>query len=168
MSENPYRAPESQPSIPQDSEHELLSGSLNFEQYLKLKTIYRRSTRLNIFTGFVFCAAAFVIYTVATSASDFFPGQLAFGALGGLYALAGVLLAQRTVLGRYLGFLVALTFLALFPLGTLVGIYGLWLLAVAGPIFGKKRMMHDEIKKRFRERERLAKKNLTARDTKPQ
>lgn len=155
VSEDVYQPPKSLSLVDETEGTGLLGESLTLEQFLRLKAIYRRSVSANIFTGFIFCAMALSFWIVFQN-----PGQTGiravFGCLGLFYLVAGITLGRRSSLGRYLGMLAAVTFLPLLPLGTLVGAYGLYSLIPDWSIFGKTRLMHDEIQKAYRAREMKA------------
>lgn len=151
MSDNPYQPPEARLLVVGSSDRELLTGSLNFKQFIRLKKIYRRSVRVNVFTGFVLFAAALLLYP-SVMFGDEGSSRLAAAGAGGLYLFTGVALARRVGYGRYLGLLAGLSFTVVVPWGTVVGVIGLWTLIPAASIFGRERMMHDEIKRAYRAR----------------
>jgi hypothetical protein len=104
------------------------------------------------------------LYGGIVIAGDFFEGGIALFiyALIGFYIACIIGLIGRTSWGRKLGIFVCCISLINIPLGTIIGIMGLFAFFKAPELFGEGRLTHKELKKTFSTRKKMIKEEKKA------
>lgn len=142
--QNPYSAPDSEVALSPAGETFL--GGLDFDQ---LKKLYHRSCNVNAITflmalGMLLLSTLFLVPTTEEGIPRWFIiAMIAFygGAVVGLF--------KRTSWGRILGIVTSIISLVNVPLGTIIGIAGLFAFFGAPQLFGPDRLTHRELKAEF-------------------
>ncbi|MEM0896914.1 MAG: hypothetical protein AAGJ79_08500 [Verrucomicrobiota bacterium] len=153
MSEtNPYEAPQSDVAAPIPETYQF--KDLDFKQ---LKKLYYRSCNVNGITGLLVLGLIFIV--IASFMPDIVAEglQLVFIGLAVFYAVTIFGLFKRTSWGRILGIIVCIISLINIPIGTLIGVLGLFAFFGAPELFGPDRVLHKDLKSEFK----LRKKNKT-------
>lgn len=142
--ENPYSAPQAE-AAPIISGNERLQG-LDFKE---LKKLYYRSCNVNAITGLLILGELFLV--IAMFVPDLGAGGRGIlGAFAAFYLIAVIGLFSRSSWGRVMGIVVCILSLISFPLGTLIGIFGLFAFFGAPQLFGNDRITHKEVKAEFK------------------
>jgi hypothetical protein len=149
--ENPYSAPSTNEPVA------LSSASVEFEEWedKRVKKLYYRSSNIQCITALIFLGA--ILHGIYFFETEELVERLLFGGLVLLDLLSGVLLVRRTKSGRILGIIVCFLSLLAFPLGTLIGIVGLFAFFGAPQLFGPERIQHDILRAEFKQRRRVEK-----------
>ena len=120
---------------------------LDFNQ---LKKLYHRSRNVNAIALLLVLGVGILAFTsmnpppeYESSIKPILIGLVVF------YSVTVAGLYLRTPWGRVLGIIACVIALVNFPIGTLVGIFGLYALFGAPELFGKDRIAHKELEKQF-------------------
>ncbi|GAA5497302.1 hypothetical protein Rhal01_03495 [Rubritalea halochordaticola] len=157
QTQNPYSPPSS--AATQEESY----GNPLFARFSKeaVEKLYFRScnvTAVASFTSFI----SIILLTNATLALasstrvvgfDFY--IILFGFLGGFGAISAYHMIRRSRSGRNMGIGWSFFALILFPVGTIIGIAGLFGFIQAPILFGEKRITHKELKKEYKFRRSL-------------
>lgn len=159
MSEsNPYAAPETAQTLAPGKG--LAFAELNDKA---LKKLYYRSCNLSCIAFLLGLGLLVMIWvlTTATSQSLSSGGPLSgmpfFAAIAVFYLVAMLGLILRNTWGRILGIIVCLFSLLSIPIGTIIGVAGLFALFGAPQLFGPDRVLHKDLKIEFKLRKKLKK-----------
>lgn len=149
--EDPYVTPQSDVSVLAEEMSQF--SHLNFKE---LKKLYHRSCNISAIAGLL------VLGGVVSVALIIFkpPGDQMnwiFPCLAAFYLLSAFGLIKRTSWGRVLGVIVCILSLINIPIGTIIGIFGLFALFGAPELFGNNRVLHKDLKKEFKEQKQRAK-----------
>lgn len=143
---NPYSAPQTDVST-----NVAVSSRLQDLDFKRLKKLYHRSCNVNAIAfllglGILILSGISIIPDALEekSAKYIFIGLIVF------YAITLFGLYQRTSWGRILGIIVCIISLINLPLGTLIGIVGLFAFFGAPELFGANRITHRELKFEFK------------------
>jgi ABC-type antimicrobial peptide transport system permease subunit len=147
MSEtNPYSAPQTDVY----ANHTITSKfqGLDFKQ---LKKLYYRSSNVNAITFLLGLGLIGLAIVLILPNSAFEPSmKLFFVGLAVFYAVAVVGLFKRTAWGRIIGIIVCIISLINVPIGTAIGVFGLFAFLGAPKLFGSNRITHRELKSEFK------------------
>lgn len=144
MTDNPFEPPKAKVG---DND---LPASLAEYTPAQVKKLYYRSCNVNgiafllVLGAGVIAAAAFVDKT-PTGSRLFFLAMLAFYA----FAIFGTI--KRTSWGRALGIICCCLMLINVPIGTIIGVIGLFAFIKAKELFGPERVTHAEVKRAFKD-----------------
>ena len=147
MSEqNPYTSPQSEIAQPTQGNAEF--SNLDFNS---LKKLYHRSCNVNAITfllglGLIFLLVASFLPSDEGSHSL----RFVFIGLAVFYAIAIFGLFNRSSWGRILGIIVCIISLINIPIGTLIGIFGLFAFFGSPQLFGIDRIKHKALKSDFK------------------
>ncbi len=147
MSEiNPYTTP--QADLSADVVASDRFGGLEFKQ---LRKLYHRSCNVNAIAFLMALGfTAMAVMTLIPGGGNDTPMTLMFIGLTAFYAVALVGLFKRTGWGRILGIIVSILCLASIPIGTIVGVCGLFAFFGAPQLFGADRITHRELKLEYK------------------
>jgi hypothetical protein len=125
---------------------EKLQG-FNFNQ---IKKLYYRSCNVNMITFLIgFGSIILGIVSAIPNTGHVFSMKAGLVGLAVIYAMTVVGLFRRTAWGRILGIIVCVIFLIAIPIGTVIGISGLFAFLGAPELFGSNRVTHRELKSEF-------------------
>jgi len=148
MTDNdPYSAPETEiyaiPDVPDKLK------DLNFSQ---LKKLYHRSSNVGAIAGLM--VLGLVLMTSLSAIPHDQEGlsymRYVFIGVSVLYAITVFGLIKRTGWGRILGIIICALSLLNIPIGTIIGIAGLFAFIKAPELFGPNRITHKELKAEFK------------------
>ena len=143
MINNPYQAPRAEVAD-KDLPERLASYTP-----AQIKKLYYRSCNINAIALLV--AIGVVAMLIMLFIGDDPVGLKAiFVALLALYSVSFVGVVRRTSWGRIAGIVVCVISLINIPLGTLIGIMGLFAFSRAKELFGPERLTHQEVKAAFK------------------
>lgn len=149
MDENFYAAPEADLTTPQYAAVEALAG-LNYKQ---LKKLYYRSCNIRTINFLIFIGALY-IGLMWYSSVFLSPFNAIIIALFILQVSTFIGLFRRASWGRALGIICSIFMLVNPPLGTMLGLAGLFAFFGAPQLFGEERITHAELYKEFKHRKR--------------
>ena len=115
-----------------------------------IKKLYYRSCNINGI-AFLIALGALVLAAMAFLSDQTLGPRLFLLALLVFYAFAIVGIVKRTSWGRILGIVVCTISLINIPLGTLIGILGLFAFIKSKELFGPNRLTHTDVKLAFKE-----------------
>lgn len=144
MAVNPFEPPKSQ--VSDNDLPETLTGYTPAE----VRKLYLRSRNVSaiaflIMLGAIALVAILLLAPESLGSKPLFIGILVFHS----FAIVGIL--KRTSWGRILGIIVCALSLINFPIGTVIGIFGLVAFIKAKELFGPDRITHAEVKLAFKE-----------------
>src|SRR6266496_947575 len=150
---NPYSAPHTDVST-----NFAGSGQLRELDFNQLKKLYHRSCNVNAITfllglGLIPLAIASLVPDIGHEVP-----RVIFIGFAVFIAVAVIGLFTRTSWGRILGIIVCIISLINIPIGTLIGIFGLFAFFGAPQLFGANRVTHKELKSEFKLRKANLKK----------
>jgi hypothetical protein len=152
MSENPYSAPLAETNIEPDEKNDLYK--MDWKVFQKL---YYRSCNVSGLVALMSLGVA-LYGGLAISTDVFNEGYALFiYALIGFYIACIIGLIGRTAWGRRLGIFVCCISLINIPIGTLIGLMGLFAFLKAPELFGEGRITHKELKETFNARKKMIK-----------
>lgn len=144
---DPYAAPQTDPSVPVTG-----TGRFAHLDFKGLQKLYYRSCNV---TGI---AVLLILGLLALSAllmipfdEPAFPHVLLI-AMVAFYAITIVGLLMRTEWGRIMGIIVCVISLLSIPIGTIIGLFGLFAFFGAPELFGNDRIPHKDLKAEFKRR----------------
>ena len=143
---NPY----STPQVSVDTNH-VATEKLQGLDSAQIKKLYYRSCNVNaiaVILGLGFLIL--VIVSILPDARRGFAMRFGFGGLAVFYVVTIAGLFRRTAWGRILGIIACVTFLLNIPIGTAIGIFGLFAFIGAPNLFGSNRVTHRELKFEFK------------------
>jgi len=143
---NPYATPESDVAVEVNA-----NASLSDLDFKKLKKLYYRSCNVNAITFLIGLALIFILVGLFQSRDQI--DSLFLLMISGLvvfYVLAIVGLYTRKSWGRILGIIVSVLSLINVPVGTLIGIFGLFAFIGSPQLFGENRFTHEALKTEFK------------------
>jgi FtsH-binding integral membrane protein len=143
---DPYSAPQTDVYA-----NRLITEKLQGLDFKQLKKLYYRSCNVNAITFLVGLGFIVLAIVLVLPNADYEPiMKYVFVALAVFYSVAVVGLFQRTSWGRILGIIVCIISLINIPLGTAVGVFGLFAFFGAPELFGPNRITHRELKSEFK------------------
>lgn len=143
---NPYTSPQSNVGQPEKNNSDL--GSLDFKS---LKKLYCRSRNVNAITFLLGLGLIVLLGGSFLPSEEGEPSlRFIFMGLAVFYAVAIVGLYNRSSWGRILGIIVCIISLINIPLGTLIGIFGLFAFFGSPQLFGVERLTHKSLKEEFK------------------
>ncbi len=143
---NPYSPPQAEPSA-----NLLVPIQLREMEFIQLRKLYHRSCNVNAITFLIGIGLIVLVFRTALPGTEFgFPERLIFIVVTIIYAIAAVGLFKRTSWGRIVGIIVSFISLINVPLGTLIGIFGLYAFFGSPQLFGSNRVTHKELKAEFK------------------
>ena len=142
---DPYSAPKTglSPSV---------AGSDHIQafDFKKIRKLYHRSCNVNAIAFFL---ALGIVFLVAVILMPNIGEDLSEGVLMGLaavYIVALIGIFRRTSWGRIMGIIACIQFLIYIPIGSIIGIVGLFAFIGAPQLFGTNRVTHRELKSVFK------------------
>ena len=147
MSEqNPYTSPQAEVSQPAQGNAEF--ANLDFQS---LKKLYHRSCNVNAITFLLGLGLIFLLVASFLPSGEGEPSlRFVFIGLAVFYAIAIFGLFNRSSWGRILGIIVCIISLINIPIGTLIGIFGLFAFFGSPQLFGAERVTHKALKAEFK------------------
>jgi len=144
--ENPYATPKA------DVAAELVgNAALSSFEFKTLQKLYYRSCNVNAITFFIGLGLASILVVFFISLGEIGSGFiLVFIGLVIFFTLTVVSLYKRKSWGRVLGIIASIMSLLNFPLGTLIGVFGLFAFIGAPQLFGVNRIEHKALKAEFK------------------
>ncbi len=142
--ENPYAAPKSNTIFSESSNDRL--EALNFEQ---VKKLYYRSCNVSGLVGLLCLGFMAIVGLLLFSEETESTFVALFVGLAVFYGLAIVGLFNRTSWGRVLGIIICILSLLQIPIGTIIGLMGLFAFFGSPELFGENRLTHKELKAEF-------------------
>lgn len=142
---NPYSSPQTDVSV-----NHAISGKFKELDFKQLKKLYHRSCNVNVITfliGLGLITLAVITILPDTEYESFM--RFIFIGLMVFYAAAVIGLYKRTSWGRILGIIACILSLINVPLGTLIGVFGLFAFFGAPELFGANRI-NKEVKTEFK------------------
>lgn len=157
MNENPYSAPSADTTIIPDDK-----GDLCEMEWKALEKLYYRSCNVSGLVALM-CLGV-LLYGGVLLSSNTFEGAVAIFmyALLVFYVACIVGLVNRTAWGRGLGIFVCIFSLLNIPLGTIIGLMGLFAFFKAPELFGEGRITHKAVKEAFNKRKKMRKEEKKA------
>ena len=143
MADNPYEAPKAEVG---DKD---LSGRFVNYTPAQVKKLYYRSCNINAI-ALIVAFGIVALATVLLIGDEPVVLKVIFVALVVLYSVTFVGLLKRTSWGRICGIVVCVISLINIPLGTLIGVMGLFAFVKAKELFGPERITHEEVKTAFK------------------
>ena len=144
MSNNPFQPPK---AIVGDND---LPASLAEYTPAEIKKLYYRSCNVNAI-AFLLVLGAGVLGATVLVAKTPSASSLLFLAILVFYGFAVVGTIKRTSWGRSLGIVCCCLMLINIPMGTIIGIVGLFAFTKAKELFGPERITHAEVKQAFKD-----------------
>lgn len=157
MSENPYSAPSADTTIIPEDQGDLLNM-----EWKALEKLYYRSCNVSGLVALM-CLGV-ILYGSILLTSNVFEGGLAIlmYAMLAFYIASIIGLYNRTSWGRGLGIFVCILSLLNIPLGTIIGIMGLFAFFKAPELFGENRITHKAVKEAFNKKKKMRKEEKRA------
>ncbi len=144
--QNPYTSPQSE--IAQPTQGNAVFSNLDFKS---LKKLYHRSCNVNAITFLLGLGFIFLLVASFLPVNEGEPSlRFVFIGLAVFYAMAIFGLFNRSSWGRILGIIVCIISLINIPVGTLIGIFGLFAFFGAPQLFGSDRVRHKDLKAEFK------------------
>ena len=144
MNENPYQTPQTSSSITHSGDSEL--SHLDFA---KIKKLYHRSSNVGAITALLILGCI-VLLGLGTKSDISGIEKIIYISIGLFYAVAVLGLYKRTSWGRILGIITSILSLISIPIGTIVGIAGLFAFFKSPELFGVNRLTHKNLKREFK------------------
>ena len=145
--ENPFNAP----TVDQSAAYEGVPGLENYTSD-QLKKLYYRSCNVSGMAGIILIGTALIGFMLASG----MPGiqsdgnfTLVIWAILAFNLLTVIGLIMRTQWGRILGIITSVLMLIRIPIGTIIGIMGLFAFLKAKELFGPNRIKHRDLKLAF-------------------
>ena len=151
---NPYQAPDAEVDAATIKDGDF--SHLNFKQ---LKKLYARSQNITAITGLIVIAAIFFVVASFINDVDEVAVTVIMLLIAVLYIVTAVGLIKRNQWGRRLGIGICCLSLLNIPIGTLIGLAGLFAFFKAPELFGPDRVTHKAIKEevKYRKQNKLTK-----------
>lgn len=155
---DPYSSPQSDPSAQIATDSRL--KDLDFQ---RLKKLYHRSCNVNAITflivvGLIALVAALIpLISISSDDDSKLPWLSAFIGLALFYMVAIAGLYKRTSWGKIMGIIICIMSLISIPIGTAIGIFGLFAFFGAPELFGPDRLTHKELKAEFKSQKAILK-----------
>ena len=143
--DNPYQTPQTNSTATHSQNNEF--SHLDFA---KIKKLYHRSSNVGAITALLAIGSVALTALAITSVDYDAIGKVIFIALAVFYAVAVVGLYKRTSWGRILGIITSILSLINIPIGTIIGIAGLFAFFKSPELFGQNRLTHKDLKKEFK------------------
>jgi hypothetical protein len=156
QSENPYKAP--QTTTPEAINTD--GSPLATMERKPFKKLYYRSVNVGTIAFLLVIGAiaiiALVIYqsNLASKQGGFIIIPPIFYIQIGFSIIAAVGLFLRTIWGKMVGIIACILMLISIPIGTIIGITGLFALFKSPELFGPDRLTHKDLKKEYKTRKR--------------
>ena len=143
---NPYQAPETDQEV-----NELENGDFSHLNFKQLKKLFNRSQNVTAITGLIVIGAIslLVLGIISLGETGEFATAMALIFISLLYILTAVGLTKRNSWGRKLGIGICTLSLINIPLGTLIGLAGLFAFFKAPELFGENRITHKSLKEEY-------------------
>jgi len=143
---NPYSPPQAEPSAKL-----LVPLQLRELDFSQLRKLYHRSCNVNAITFLIGTGLIVMVILTALPSTEFgLPMRLAFVGITVIYAIAVFGLFKRTSWGRIVGIMICFISLINLPVGTLIGIFGLYAFFGSPQLFGINRVTHKDLKAEFK------------------
>ncbi|NJM37517.1 MAG: hypothetical protein HC845_06445 [Akkermansiaceae bacterium] len=151
-SQNPY-------SPPQHNDEFLLPSNIPFGNLedKAFNKLYYRSCNVSGLAALISLGLLIIGGGLLLSNNILSSSKYIFIALLVINSITLIGLVKRTRWGRVMGVLVCILSLMNIPLGTLIGIVGLFALLGAPNLFGPDRVLHKDLKAEFKRRKQLKK-----------
>ncbi len=143
---DPYAPPESEP--PAVVTHS--DSQFSHLEFAQLKKIYYRSCNVNAITVLLILGTVFLLGFALMPDNELAETRPLLLVLSLFYGASVAGLVKRTSWGRILGIIVCILALINIPLGTLIGIFGLFAFFGAPELFGRDRVLHKDLKAAFK------------------
>jgi hypothetical protein len=138
---NPYEAPEAENIIASVD-----SGDFSHLNFKQLKKLYNRSHNVSSIAGLIILGAI-IFVGISVVSFDKEPSLAAmYIGIAVVYVIASIGLIQRTSWGRVMGIIICCLMLLSIPIGTLIGLAGLFAFFKSPELFGTNRVLHKDLK----------------------
>jgi hypothetical protein len=142
---NPYLTPQ----VDEYTNHVTTEKLQGFD-FNQIKKLYFRSCNINAINFLIGLGSVILgVVSVIPNTGHVFSMKAGLVGLSVIYAMTVVGLFRRTAWGRILGIIICFIFLIAIPIGTVIGIFGLFAFLGAPELFGSNRVTHRELKSEF-------------------
>jgi hypothetical protein len=122
-----------------------------------LNKLYYRSCNVSGIAILLLFGLVFLVIAIAMPETDLGLPKPVFMGLALFYLIAIIGMFMRTSWGRVMGIIVCILTLINIPLGTVIGIVGLFAFIKAPNLFGSGRVLHKDLKTEFKLRKKARK-----------